>query len=267
MSIQLKRNERARRRRKRRYKISKDFSPREIELKFFGDSARKDLHTIFDTGDGKIVNSLNPISLGTDVYERIGDTIYIHSIHVKGEIKGHAFLAPWSDITGEGLFSLLDFETNFVRLVLIQDTQPNGQPVEWTDVFAVGHPDYRSLWFKDLSKFKRFKILANEIIQGQLPCLSSTVAVTNPVEGEPVFFTWVTRGGFSKYFEINITPKSPIRIDFDEASVGMKARTNNLFILAMTEFYWFIGFAGTEILPEIPADQLILNYRIRYSDY
>jgi len=267
MSKQLKRTEKIRRRRKRRYKNSIDFSPREIEMKFFGDPIRHDLHTIFDTGDGKIVNSLNNIPLGTGVSERIGDTIYIHSIHVKGEIKGHAFLAPWTDITGEGLFSLLDWETNFVRFVLIQDTQPDGQVVEWRDVFQLGHGDYKSIDFKDLSKFKRFKILANEIIQGQLPCISSSVVVTTPIEGEPVFFTWVTRGGFSKYFEVNITPKSPIRVDFDEGSIGMKPRTNNLFILAMTEMFWFIGFAGDTILPEIPADQLILNYRIRYSDY
>lgn len=265
MSKQLKSTKRKKRRQGRSYKPGLYKSKFQVESKYWGDYIRKDLYLVAPpTTEGNVVNSFCEVPLGVDAISRIGKTINISSVHVRGELKGQPFYTGLPFGSELGVYRQLFNGTHTVKVVLVQDTEPNDVFTPLYEIFEAINPDYQLVVFKNLTLAARYKILATEILEVN-PRLTVTYGghIPSPLEAELIN---VTRDGFSKYFEMNINFKEGLRVDYDQASPNLKSRTNRILLFALTEKYWFEGQEGSEFVVEILPDFLLVNWRIRFND-
>jgi len=163
--------------------------PRSGELKYFDSTV---VGTISTTG--AILTSANLIPQGTGENQRIGRTVTVKSIQMKG-----IFTQPPSD----------DLFNDYVQLALVQDTQANGTQPAYADVYTAANNINSML---NLDNSQRFKVLK----VWRFPLEAKTFNSTSNNWAE-------TKKGVSFYKRVNI----PITFS-GTTGVITEVRSNNL---------------------------------------
>lgn len=184
-----------------------------------------DTWTLISNGNVSLVN----VDAGTGPDQRIGEKIYVHSLH--------AHIVFEMDKTS----TTLQVNGNaLVRLLLVQDMQANGsqapatQPMQTTGFTC----------FRDLNETSRFKILLDKVYT--LPANSVNESGTGAYSYKTHKNVWI-----NKVF------KKPIVVNYSGTTGGIsEVRSNNLFWIAQSEHD---GTAGNYLY-------MISTTRIRFTD-
>lgn len=162
-----------------------------------------------------LYNSINLVQPGTGPDDRIGDKVWIHSVHMK------------LDITFDWLSTATQLQAGAVRLFLAIDKQCNGANPTASEVMQTGGQNI--LQFRDVNKIKRYTILFDKTF------------VSNPISDDS---TLNVRKQI--YWKFNKKFKKPILIDFDGVSGGIsEVVSNNLFVGMVTSGATGVGVGIT----------------------
>lgn len=162
-----------------------------MELKFFDDALHDEAFTtVWATKNPDTTNTLCSVTSGAGENLRTGRKVYIHSIHVKGEIEVAAAEASGAP-----------HEFQSVRICLVLDTQTNGVEPAATDVMEAATKSYLS--FRKLETTQRFKVLWDRTF------------TFNPWGMNEGGVNSFARTGTKKLFKINKVFASPILMSFN----------------------------------------------------
>jgi len=100
--------------------------------------------------------SLNAIATGDGPSNRIGREVDVRSIHVRGYVQFSAFKQA----------AITNYDSYFVRLLVVQDTQTNAQQLNAEDVVVdPTNAALEAVTPRNLAFVKRFTVLADKIVR------------------------------------------------------------------------------------------------------
>lgn len=172
------------------------------------------------------------IPQGTSPNNRIGQSVLLTSLHIKGTLRFGAHNHP--------LGATNDAGSNHCMVLVVLDTQVNGVKAGWNDVFDIQHDQvgvdigngegYPEHGFRNLVSQKRFKILAVRKYLAQQPMAMLTDAQANGSAASTLCYYGVS------HKKIGINVKVMATIDFNGSTGNItELCCNNIQIMYWTQ--------------------------------
>lgn len=143
------------------------------------------------------INCLFAPTQGNDISNREGRNCYVYSIQVRGVIE----VAPQ---VGQ---SSVD-QSQTCRLILCMDKQTNGSQMNSEDLITSSGGAPGTFQYQNTANFGRFQILKDKIINFAQFNIAANGAGN------------LYQAGASRYFKMNYTFKTPIRVNFNSTNGG-----------------------------------------------